>query len=55
VKQRDDDWQEWGPVFDREATIGVIQALQSDGKQVRVVREGNRNVIYVKPRHEAKP
>lgn len=51
----DDGWTEWGSVYDREATVGVITALQSDGYQVRVVREGNRNVVWTKPRHEAKP
>lgn len=46
----DSEWTEWGSIYDREATVGVISALQSDGLQVRVVREGNRNVVYTKPR-----
>lgn len=47
-----DGWTEWGFVSDREATLGVILALQADGWQVRVVRDGDRNIVYTKPRQE---
>lgn len=45
----EDGWTEWGPVYDRQATVGVITALQSDGKQVRVVKEAHCNRVYVRP------
>lgn len=51
----DDGWTEYGSIYDRKATVGIIRALQETGQLVRVVREGNRNVLYVKPRTEAKP
>lgn len=51
----DDDWVKWGPVWDRQATIGIITALQKDGLQVRVVRDGSKNVIYTRKPQETKP
>lgn len=41
------DWVKWGPVYDRQATVGVIVALQKDGFKVRAVKNGNHNDIYV--------
>lgn len=48
--KHDDGWEMYGSVYDRQATLATIQALQGEGKQVRVVREGNRNVVYTKDR-----
>lgn len=44
--KREDGWEEYGVVYDRQATVAVITALQGDGKRVRVVKEGNHNRIY---------
>lgn len=46
----DDGWQDWGVVYDRHATVGVITALQSEGWKVRAVKEGNHNRLYVQKR-----
>lgn len=43
-------WDYWGFVADREATVGVITALQSDGLKVKVVREGSLNRVFTQPR-----
>ena len=48
----DPDWTEWGPVYDRRATVGVITALQEKGLRVRVVKHGNHNVVFVQQRSE---
>lgn len=42
-----DTWTLWGPVYDSEAVLGVIKALQSDGHRVRAVKVGNRTDIYI--------
>lgn len=44
----DDGWTFYGDVYDKQATLAVIRVLQADGKQVRVVKEGNRNVIWTR-------
>lgn len=41
------DWSEWGPVYDRKATVGVISALQAKGLRVRCVKEATFNRLYV--------
>lgn len=46
----DDGWEFWGDVYDRQATLATIRVLQADNQQVRVVRAGNKNALYVKPR-----
>lgn len=50
---QEDPWQEWGLIYDRDTTVAVITSLQSDGWKVRVVKEGERNRVYVQKRSAA--
>jgi hypothetical protein len=42
-----DTWTLWGPVYDSEAVLGVIKALQNDGHRVRAVKVANHTDIYI--------
>lgn len=42
-----DDWVHWGDVEDKQATLGVVKALQAKGHRVRVVADDHRNRIFI--------
>lgn len=55
MSAHDADWTKWGDCWDRQATVGIIRALQQKGLQVKAVRDGSKNVIYTRRVSETKP